>query len=270
MSGPQNLPSRQDTDSIGTLTIPSGKYYGVQTLRSLQNFPFTDPSARMPMEIVKAQATVKKCCAIYNKKHAKLSPEIADAIIGAATEIITGSPCVPADQFPLTIYQTGSGTQTNMNLNEVIASRATHTLSSYDDSSVGNRTSSHFIHPNDHVNLGQSSNDSYPTALHMAVVGVLKEVTLPGLEKLLDAFRRKAAEYEDVVKIGRTHCQDATPLTFGQVSLHVFTSPRLHVFFFFHLNPRQKAVITPSNGNNVVIPWYINSQYPDALILSKD
>lgn len=151
-------------------------------------------------------ATVKKCCAIYNVSQNKLSEDLGDAISKAADEIISGS----LDRhFPLVIYQTGSGTQTNMNVNEVISNRAIQLLGG----TVGSKDP---VHPNDHCNMGQSSNDSFPTAMHIAVAKTINEITLPGLQTLAHALRAKSKEFDHIVKIGRTHCQDATPLTLGQ------------------------------------------------------
>ncbi|GMI52283.1 hypothetical protein TeGR_g4202 [Tetraparma gracilis] len=202
---------------MGPLPIPARTYYGVQTARSLLNFPFpsSGPAARMPRQIVDAQALVKKCAARYNVGAGKLAGEKGEAIMRAADEVIGGSDAVPDSQFPLAMYQTGSGTQTNMNVNEVLSSRATHLLSG-SASAVGDRSSPHYVHPNDDVNMGQSSNDSFPTAMHIACVRALKEATLPGLRKLQEALKAKGEEYASVIKIGRTHCQDATPLTVGQ------------------------------------------------------
>jgi len=232
MPGPSDLPPRTEADSIGPLDIPAGNYWGVQTLRSTQNFPFTSPAALMPHEIIVSQCIVKKCAAQYNKLHGKLSATIADAIITVADEVISNSADIPLSQFPLTIYQTGSGTQTNMNCNEVLAARATHILSKFDATAVGNKDSPHFVHPNDHVNMGQSSNDSFPTAMHIACATALLNVTIPGLTRLWESLKRKSEEYDNVIKIGRTHCQDATPLTFGQVSnqSHSHPPPHMHVW----------------------------------------
>jgi len=151
-------------------------------------------------------ATVKKCCALYNKSKGKMSGEVADAIAAAADEVTSGG---LDDHFPLVIYQTGSGTQTNMNVNEVLSNRAIQLLGG----TVGTKSP---VHPNDHCNMGQSSNDSFPTAMHIACAKVMIEITIPGLDRLAQALRAKEDEFKSVVKIGRTHCQDATPLTLGQ------------------------------------------------------
>jgi fumarate hydratase class II len=198
------LPSRVESDSMGELAIPEGCLWGAQTQRSLQNFEIgTD---KMPIEIIYAMALIKKCCALYYAKAGLMDQEVANAVAQAASEVLSGQ---HDDHFPLVIYQTGSGTQTNMNVNEVLSNRAIMLLGG----TVGSKTP---VHPNDHVNKGQSSNDSFPTAMHIAAAKLLVETTLPNLEILLESLQKKAAEFENIVKIGRTHCQDATPLTLGQ------------------------------------------------------
>jgi fumarate hydratase class II len=191
---------------MGSLTIPPGKLWGAQTQRSIQNFPIGGSESRMPLPIIQAMATVKKCCALYNKSLGKMNPSVADAIAQAADEVTSGS---LDNHFPLVIYQTGSGTQTNMNVNEVLSNRAIQILGG----DVGSKSP---VHPNDHCNMGQSSNDSFPTAMHIASAMVVVNTTIPGLEVLADALRKKSEEFGGIVKIGRTHCQDATPLTLGQ------------------------------------------------------
>jgi len=151
-------------------------------------------------------ATVKKCCALYNAAQSKLPSNVADSIAKAADEVMSGS---LDSHFPLVIYQTGSGTQTNMNVNEVLSNRAIQILGG----EVGSKDP---VHPNDHCNMGQSSNDSFPTAMHIAVAKSVNEITIPGLKTLAASLRAKSKEFESIVKIGRTHCQDATPLTLGQ------------------------------------------------------
>jgi fumarate hydratase class II len=200
------LPARTESDSMGSLDIPAGKLWGAQTQRSIQNFPIGGLESRMPLPIVYAMATVKKCCALYNKSVGKMPDEIAGAIVKAADEVIAGK---LDGHFPLVIYQTGSGTQTNMNVNEVLANRAIQILGGQ----VGSKDP---VHPNDHCNMGQSSNDSFPTAMHIACAKLISEVTIPGLETLHAALADKSEEFKDIVKIGRTHVQDATPLTLGQ------------------------------------------------------
>mmetsp|Transcript_24414 Transcript_24414/g.28130 ORF Transcript_24414/g.28130 Transcript_24414/m.28130 type:complete len:541 (+) Transcript_24414:107-1729(+) len=201
-----DLPPRVESDSMGELPIEAGKLWGCQTQRSIGNFPIGGLESRMPLGIVYGMATVKKCCAQYNKRIGKMDASIADAIAQAADEVTSGK---HDHQFPLVIYQTGSGTQTNMNTNEVLSNRAIQLLGG----NVGTKSP---VHPNDHCNMGQSSNDSFPTAMHIASAKMINKVTLPGLEILHTALRAKAAEFDPIIKIGRTHCQDATPLTLGQ------------------------------------------------------
>lgn len=203
---PMSLPERVESDSMGSLSIPAGALWGAQTQRSIQNFPIGGMESRMPLPIVVAMATVKKVCALYNNSAGKMEDSIANAISQAADEVISGK---LDSHFPLVIYQTGSGTQTNMNVNEVLSNRAIQLLGGI----VGSK---HPVHPNDHCNMGQSSNDSFPTAMHIASAKMIVEVTLPGLEELARCLKVKSEEFEDIVKIGRTHCQDATPLTLGQ------------------------------------------------------
>lgn len=196
--------TRTETDSIGAIEVPAAAYWGAQTERSIENFPFP-PSERMPIGIVHALAIVKQAAARVNRAHG-LDAELADAIEAAAGEVIAGK---LDDQFPLVIWQTGSGTQSNMNANEVIAGRANEAL-------TGTRGGKSPVHPNDHVNKGQSSNDSFPTALHVAAVVALNRDLLPALDRLAGSLETKARAWNDIVKIGRTHLQDATPLTLGQ------------------------------------------------------
>ena len=195
---------RRETDSLGEIAVPAAAYWGAQTQRSLANFPFA-ASERMPLGIVHALALVKQAAARVNREHG-LSSELAPAIEQAASEVASGA---LDDQFPLTIWQTGSGTQTNMNVNEVIAGRANELLGA-------GRGGKAPVHPNDHVNRDQSSNDSFPTALHVAAVIALNAALLPALDRLSGALSAKRDAWADVVKIGRTHLQDATPLTLGQ------------------------------------------------------
>lgn len=201
---PNETTTRTETDSFGPLEVPSDKYWGAQTQRSLQNFPIG--WERQPIAIVRALGVIKKACAQANHELGKLDDARADAIIEAATEVITGE---LDDNFPLVVWQTGSGTQSNMNANEVIANRAIEIMGG----TIGTKEP---VHPNDHVNMGQSSNDTFPTAMHIAAAMTAHGVTLPGLEKLHDALDDKANEWSHIIKIGRTHTQDATPLTLGQ------------------------------------------------------
>ena len=196
--------TRTETDSIGPIEVPGTAYWGAQTQRSLQNFPFP-ANQQMPLGIVYGQAAVKQAAARTNGKHG-LDATIVGAIEDAATAIRAGE----FDQeFPLTIFQTGSGTQTNMNVNEVIAGIANEKL-------AGTRGGKSPVHPNDHVNMSQSSNDSFPTALHIATALATRDALLPAIDTLIASLQAKSDEFADIVKIGRTHTQDATPLTLGQ------------------------------------------------------
>lgn len=196
--------TRTETDSIGPIEVPADAYWGAQTERSLENFPF-GAREQMPIGIVHALAIVKKAAARINRGHG-LAGEKADAIESAAQEVIDGH---HDDQFPLVIWQTGSGTQSNMNANEVIAGRANEIL-------TGTRGGKSPVHPNDDVNRGQSSNDTFPTALHVAAALAVTKQLFPALDRLHAALDAKAREWDSIVKIGRTHLQDATPLTLGQ------------------------------------------------------
>lgn len=196
--------TRIETDSFGDIAVPTDCYWGAQTARSQHNFAIG--SERQPRAIIHALALIKKVCAQENMHTGKLDTKIGNAITTAADEIING---MWDSQFPLVVWQTGSGTQTNMNVNEVIANRAIELLG-------GVKGSKHPVHPNDHCNMGQSSNDVYPTAMHIAVVRVVHDVTLLGLIALRDALQSKAQSFKDIVKIGRTHTQDATPITLQQ------------------------------------------------------
>ncbi len=198
------MTTRTETDSIGPIEVPADAYWGAQTERSVENFPF-GTRERMPIEIVHALALVKQAAARVNRSHG-LDSKIADAIESAAQEVIDGR---LDDQFPLVIWQTGSGTQSNMNVNEVIAGRANEVL-------TGARGGKSPVHPNDHVNMSQSSNDSFPTALHIAASLAVTRRLFPALDRLKTALQAKADAWDDIVKIGRTHLQDATPLTLGQ------------------------------------------------------
>jgi len=196
--------TRTETDSIGAIEVPADCYWGAQTQRSIENFPF-GPQERMPIGIVHAQAIVKQAAARVNIKHG-LDPKIAEVIEQVTQEIIDGK---LDDQFPLVIWQTGSGTQTNMNVNEVIAGRANEILG-------GSKGGKSPVHPNDHVNMAQSSNDSFPTALHIAAARAVTLQLYPALDRLHASLQAKVEAWDHIVKIGRTHLQDATPLTLGQ------------------------------------------------------
>lgn len=196
---------RVETDTFGELKVPANKYWGAQTQRSLQNFDIGGVHDRMPEPLIQAYGTLKRAVTIVNMKYG-LDPKIGDAIIHAAEEVSKGK---LFDHFPLVVWQTGSGTQTNMNVNEVISNRAIEMLG-------GQLGSKKPVHPNDHVNMSQSSNDSFPTAMHIAAAMDVHNRLIPAITKLRDAFQQKSEEFKDIIKIGRTHLQDATPLTLGQ------------------------------------------------------
>jgi fumarate hydratase class II len=196
--------TRVETDSFGPLDVPADRYWGAQTQRSIINFPIG--WERQPVAIVRALGVIKLACARVNMAQGDLDPALGTAIAAAAQEVVEGR---LDDHFPLVVWQTGSGTQSNMNANEVIGNRAIEMLGG----TLGSKTP---VHPNDHVNLGQSSNDTFPTAMHVAIGMVARDVLLPGLEKLAAALWAKSAEFAGIIKIGRTHTQDATPLTLGQ------------------------------------------------------
>lgn len=200
----QDDKTRIETDSVGDIEVPSERYWGAQTQRSLQNFKIG--GERMPAPLVRALGIQKKSAALTNIDLGLLDKDLGKAIISAADEIIDGT---FIDEFPLVVWQTGSGTQTNMNANEVISNRAIEILG-------GERGSKDPIHPNDHVNLSQSSNDTFPTAMHIAAAEQVHHELLPALKELHSALDKKAKEFESIVKIGRTHMQDATPVTLGQ------------------------------------------------------
>ena len=194
---------RQETDSMGEIQVPQDRYYGAQTARSLKNFKIG--RERFPSEVIRALGVIKKAAALVNCELKVLSKDKADLIVKAADEVIEGK---LDDHFPLVVWQTGSGTQTNMNANEVIANRAI-------ELSGGSMGSKDPVHPNDDVNKGQSSNDVFPTAMHVSSVEEIHRVLIPHITKLRDALDKKAQEFNDIVKIGRTHLMDATPLTLG-------------------------------------------------------
>ena len=196
--------TRIETDSFGPLEVPSSKYWGAQTQRSLINFPIG--WEKQPTAIVSALGVIKKACALANIDMGKLSKDHGMAIVEAASEVISGK---LDEHFPLVVWQTGSGTQSNMNANEVIANRAIEILG-------GNIGSKDPIHPNDHCNMGQSSNDTFPTAMHIATAITAQNILLPNLKKLLSSIDEKIVEFDGIIKIGRTHTQDATPLTLSQ------------------------------------------------------
>ena len=196
--------TRTETDSFGPIEVPSDRYWGAQTQRSKENFKIG--GQHIPVPVVHALAKVKRAAAEVNKAQGELDAKLADAIVAAAERIESGA--LDAD-FPLVVWQTGSGTQSNMNVNEVISNLANETLG-------GERGTKSPIHPNDHVNRGQSSNDSFPTAMHIAAAIELNETLLPALVRLRGALEAKQKAFDKIIKIGRTHLQDATPVTLGQ------------------------------------------------------
>ena len=196
-------PTRIERDTMGELAVPVDAYYGVQTARAIENFPISP--LRMPRSAIRAMGLIKRAAASVNHSLGLLEKKPADAIKRAATEVVEGT---LDSEFPVDIFQTGSGTSTNMNTNEVISNRATELL--------GGLRGSKLVHPNDHVNLGQSSNDVIPTAIHIAASETIKTQLIPGLTRLQKALSRKAEEFDKIVKIGRTHLQDATPVRLGQ------------------------------------------------------
>ena len=196
--------TRTETDSFGPLEVPADKYWGAQTQRSIMNFPIG--WEKQPVAVVRALGVIKQACAQANLELGKLDTDRGKAIVQAASEVVSGK---FDDNFPLVVWQTGSGTQSNMNANEVIANRAIEIMGGV----VGSKDP---VHPNDHCNMGQSSNDTFPTAMHISTAMTARDVLLPGLEKLHAALEQKTAEFEGIIKIGRTHTQDATPLTLSQ------------------------------------------------------
>src|ERR687888_446845 len=196
--------TRVESDSMGSIEVPANVYWGAQTQRSLQHFNIGRDT--MPPELIRAFGILKKACALVNQDLGKLPTEKAKLIVQAADEVISGK---LNDQFPLRIWQTGSGTQTNMNVNEVISNRAIELAG-------GEMGSKKPIHPNDHVNMSQSSNDTFPAAMHIAAAERVARALIPAIEKVRDAISARAKQFNDVVKIGRTHLQDAVPLTIGQ------------------------------------------------------
>ncbi len=200
----QNVITREETDSFGPISVPSHKYWGAQTERSRQNFRIG--TERMPLPLIRALGLQKKAAALVNMDLGELDLALGKAIVAAADEVIEGK---LDDHFPLVVWQTGSGTQTNMNANEVISNRAIEILG-------GTLGSKKPVHPNDHVNLSQSSNDTFPTVMHMATVLEIHQLLIPALEGLEKALRDKETAFKHIIKIGRTHLQDATPMTLGQ------------------------------------------------------
>ena len=200
----QAMSTRIERDGMGEIEVPAHRYWGAQTQRSLENFRIG--SERLPRPLIRALALVKRCAAAVNRALGDLPPDVSEAIRQAADEVIEGR---LDDHFPLVVWQTGSGTQSNMNVNEVIANRAAELMG---DPLGANRS----VHPNDHVNRSQSTNDVFPSAIHIAAAVEIGGKLLPALARLRATLEAKAAAFEDIVKIGRTHLQDATPLTLGQ------------------------------------------------------
>src|SRR5947208_2933439 len=198
--------TRTETDSMGAVEVPAGRYWGAQTERSLHHFSIGGPTERMPIEVVHSFGILKKACALVNEELGKLPPDKDGLIVRAADEVVDGK---LDDHFPLYVWQTGSGTQSNMNANEVISNRAIELAG-------GELGSKKPVHPNDDVNMSQSSNDTFPTAMHIVAATAVVELLVPAVGELRDALQRKADEFDDIVKIGRTHLQDAVPLTLGQ------------------------------------------------------
>src|SRR3954463_10398302 len=199
-----NVSTRTESDSMGPIEVPSDRYWGAQTQRSLKHFDIGED--RMPPELIRAFGVLKKAAALVNRDLGKLDDEKTKLITQAADEVIAGT---WNNEFPLRIWQTGSGTQTNMNANEVISNRAIELAG-------GVKGSKKPIHPNDDVNMSQSSNDTFPTAMHIAAAEEVKRSLIPAVEELSGALNAKAEAFATIVKIGRTHLQDATPITVGQ------------------------------------------------------
>ncbi len=195
---------REEKDTMGPVQVPADRYWGAQTQRSLQNFKIG--GQKMPIEVIRAFAVLKKAAALTNAELGQITDEIATVIGQVCDEIIAGK---LDDHFPLVVWQTGSGTQSNMNVNEVVSNRAIEIMGG----EIGSKTP---VHPNDHVNRSQSSNDTFPTAMHISAYRMLVDITLPGLRKLQATLAQKADDFQSTVKIGRTHFMDATPLTLGQ------------------------------------------------------
>ena len=196
--------SRKEKDSMGQIEVPDDRYYGAQTQRSLQNFKIG--GEKFQRELIRAYAILKKAAAVSNESAGKLDSNISQAIIQAADEVIEGK---LDEHFPLVVWQTGSGTQSNMNFNEVIANRAIEILG-------GQLGSKDPVHPNDHVNMSQSTNDTFPTAINIAAAEMVFNQLIPSLKKLFKSLTQKSKDFDSIVKLGRTHLQDATPLSLGQ------------------------------------------------------
>ena len=198
------MSSRTERDTFGPIEVPAERLWGAQTQRSREFFRIS--SERMALELIDALAEVKRAAAVVNRDLSLLAPDKADALVRAADEVIAGS---HPEEFPLSVWQTGSGTQSNMNMNEVLANRASELLG-------GERGQARRVHPNDDVNMGQSSNDIFPTAMHVAAARAVAQHLLPALDRLRGTLQQKSAQFAGIIKIGRTHLQDATPLSLGQ------------------------------------------------------
>ncbi|MFH1158570.1 MAG: class II fumarate hydratase [Pseudomonadota bacterium] len=203
-SAAKTMKTRMESDSMGEVEVPADKYWGAQTQRSYQNFKIG--TEKMPLPLVRALGVQKKAAAITNMELGALDKKLGQAIVQASEEVMDGT---LNDHFPLVVWQTGSGTQTNMNINEVVSNRAIEILGG----TVGSKSP---VHPNDHVNMGQSSNDTFPTVMHISAVEQVSNELIPALEHLHSALQKKSLEFKDIIKIGRTHLQDATPVTLGQ------------------------------------------------------
>lgn len=243
---------RIEADTMGEVKVPSEKYYGAQTQRSIQNFPIDVESSRMPKDVIKAMLLIKKAAALTNvelmkkdpvsTEFKKFSPEIAEKIVWAVDKILSEFDWFYENEFPLVVWQTGSGTQTNMNVNEVIASVA-------NEKETGKKGGKSPVHPNDHVNLGQSSNDTFPTAMHVATVLAVYNKLFPAITKLASSLKGKQDEFEDIIKIGRTHTQDATPITLGQE----FSGYKTQIFFsLYRLNDVVDGLLFLAQGGTAV------------------
>ncbi len=228
---------RIERDTFGDIPVPADRLWGAQTQRSLENFRIS--SERMPKELILALVLVKRCCAGINRDLGLLDAKKADAILGAADEVLAGRHDA---EFPLVVWQTGSGTQSNMNVNEVLANRASELLG-------GLRGEERLVHPNDDVNCGQSSNDVFPTAMHVAVARAVNDQLVPALQQLQKTLAAKMKAFADIVKIGRTHLQDATPLTLGQ-EFSGYVSQLDHGIA--HLNMAQAHVFELALGGTAV------------------
>lgn len=229
---------RVEHDTFGPVNVPTDKYWAAQTQRSLMNFAIGTKEDKMPLSVVRAMAIIKKAAAKVNMTYG-MKEDIGNAIVNSANEIIAGK---LDDHFPLVVFQTGSGTQTNMNVNEVISNRSVELMG-------GVRGEKSKVHPNDHVNKSQSSNDTFPTAMHIAVVIDLNKYLLPTLENLEMNLAAKVKEFDKIIKIGRTHTQDATPLTLGQEFSGYHTQVKNHIS---HIKENVKYISQLAQGGTAV------------------